>query len=100
MRYVVKFAYVVAIDQYMKVEELPSEHGIADIAYIPKKRSPLPALIVELKWNRPAEGAIRQIKDRNYPAVIREYEGPVVLVGINYDPEAKEHTCVIERLSV
>ncbi len=100
LRYVVKFAYVVAIDQYMKVEELPSEHGIADIAYIPKKRSPLPALIVELKWNRPAEGAIRQIKDRNYPAVIREYEGPVVLVGINYDPEAKEHTCVIERLSV
>ncbi len=43
---------------------------------------------------------IRQIKDRNYPAVIREYEGPVVLVGINYDPETKEHTCEIERLAV
>ena len=28
------------------------------------------------------------------------YEGPVVLVGINYDPETKEHTCEIERLAV
>ena len=100
LRYVVKFAYVAAIDQYMKVEELPSGHGIADIAYIPKKRSPLPALLVELKWNKSAEGAIGQIKDRNYPAVIREYEGAVVLVGINYDPETKEHSCEIERVQV
>ena len=100
LRYVVKFAYVAAIDQYMKVEELPSGHGIADIAYIPKKRSPLPALLVELKWNKSAEGAIRQIKDRNYPAVIKEYAGPVVLVGINYDPETKEHSCEIERVHV
>ena len=100
LRYVVKFAYIAAIDQYMKVEELPSGHGIADIAYIPKKRSQLPALIVELKWNRSAEGAIGQIKDKNYPAVMKEYEGPVVLVGINYDPETKKHACVIERLSV
>lgn len=100
LRYIVKFAYIAAVDQYMKVEELPSGHGIADIVYIPKKRSHLPALIVELKWNRSAGGAIRQIKDRNYPAVIREYEGPVVLVGINYDPETKEHTCEIERLAV
>ena len=100
LRYVVKFAYVAAVDQYMKIEELPSGHGIADIAYIPKRRSPLPALIVELKWNKSAEGAIRQIKDRNYPAVIREYEGAAVLVGINYDPEKKEHTCEIERLHI
>lgn len=100
LRYVVKFAYVAAIDQYMKVEELPSGHGIADIAYIPKKRSQLPALIVESKWYRSAEGAIRQIKDRNYPAVMKEYEGTAVLAGINYDPETKEHACVIERLSV
>lgn len=100
LRYVVKFAYVAAVDQYMKIEELPSGHGIADIAYIPKRRSPLPALIVELKWNKSAEGAIGQIKDRNYPAVIREYEGAAVLVGINYDPEKKEHTCEIERLHI
>ena len=43
---------------------------------------------------------IRHIMDRYYPAVIRVYEGPVVLVGINYDPETKEHTCEIERLAV
>lgn len=100
LRYVVKFAYVAAVDQYMKVEELPSGHGIADIAYIPKKRSPLPALVVELKWNKSAGGAIGQIKAQNYPAVIKEYEGDVVLVGINYDPETKAYTCEIERLPV
>ncbi len=100
LRYVVKFAYIAAVDQYMKVEELPSGHGIADIVYIPKRRSPLPALIIELKWNKSAEGAIGQIKDRNYPAVIRKYEGAAVLVGINYDPEKKEHTCEIERLHI
>ena len=35
LRYIVKFAYISAIGQYMKVEELPSGHGIADVVYLP-----------------------------------------------------------------
>jgi aminoglycoside N3'-acetyltransferase len=27
-----------------------------------------------------------------------DYKGKVLLVGVNYDKETKEHTCVIEEL--
>lgn len=49
----------------------------------------LPALVIELKWNKSSEGAIRQIKERNYPAVLEDYGGGIVLVGISYDTEKK-----------
>ena len=100
LRYVVKFAYIAAIDQYLKVEELPSGHGIADVAYLPKKRSRLPAMVIELKWNKTSEGAIGQIKDRNYPAILKGYGGDVILVGINYSEKTGVHTCKIERIQV
>ncbi len=98
LRYVIKFAYIAAVDQYLKVEELPSGKGIADVVYLPKRNSTLPALVVELKWNKTSEGAIRQITERNYPAVLEEYGGEVVMAGINYDTEKKVHSCLIERI--
>ena len=98
LRYVIKFAYIAAVDQYLKVEELPSGKGIADVVYLPKQKSMLPALVVELKWNKSSEGAIRQVKDRNYPAVLKNYGGEVVIVGISYDAKKKGHSCVIERV--
>ena len=49
------------------IQELPSGKGFADIVYIPKRKfSEKPALVVELKWNRSAEGAIDQIKRKEY----------------------------------
>lgn len=99
LRYVIKFAYIAAIDQYMKIEELPSGKGIADVVYLPKPKSTLPALIIELKWNKSSEGAIQQIKERNYPAILKNYSGNVVIAaGISYDTKQKEHSCMIERL--
>ena len=98
LRYVLKFAYIAALDQYLKVEELPSGKGIADVVYLPKQKSVLPALVVELKWNKPSEGAIRQIKERDYPAVLKGYGGEIVIVGISYDAKKKEYSCVIERI--
>ena len=56
LRYVIKFAYIVAIDQYLKVEEIPSGRGIADVVYLPKRKSLLPALVIELKWNKSSQG--------------------------------------------
>ena len=97
LRYVIKFAYIAAVDQYLKVEELPSGKGIADVVYLPKRRFLLPALVVELKWDKSSEGAIRQVKVRNYPAVLKDYGGEIVLVGIAYDARKKAHSCVIER---
>ena len=65
--------------------------------FLPKRRSTLPAMIVELKWNREAEGAVKQIRERNYPKVLTNYGGRIVLVGINYDGDTKKHECVIEE---
>ena len=55
-----------------------------------------PALVVELKWNRSAEGAIEQIKKKDYSAWIQGYTGDILLVGLSYDPKNKKHSCIIE----
>ena len=96
LRYVIKMAYISCVDQYAKVEELPSGHGIADVVFLPKRRSVLPAMMIELKWNKDAEGALRQIKDRNYPKILKNFGGEIVLVGVNYDENTKTHDCKIE----
>ena len=100
LRYVIKFAYIVCIDYYLKVEELPTGKGIADVVFIPKRDTALPAMIVELKWNETAESAIDQIKDKNYPSLLENYFGEMVLVGINYNEKTKEHSCRIERIEL
>ena len=43
------------------------------------------------------QGAIRQIRERQYASWIQDYTGDILLVGISYDRESKTHTCVIER---
>ena len=75
----IKFAYIAAVEQYLRIEELPSGHGIADVVFLPKRLSGLPAMVVELKWNKSPEGAIRQIREKNYPAVIKDYGGEIAL---------------------
>lgn len=66
--------------------------------YLPKKRSRLPAMVIELKWNKTSKGAIDQIMDRNYPEILKEYGGDMILVGINYSEKTNVHTCRIERV--
>ena len=83
--------------EYTKVREFPTGKGFADIVYLPKKYSDKPAMIVELKYNVSAEGAIAQIKERKYVESLKEYQGNLLLVGINYDRDSKKHTCVIEK---
>lgn len=104
LRSVIKLAYFGYKDYYMKFEELASGEGYADIVYLPKKRVPLPALVIELKWNQSAEGAISQIKKKKYPTAIQDFGGEILLVGINYDKNApageRKHTCVIEKNQV
>ena len=100
LRYTVKMAYISSVDQYLRVEELPTGRGLADLVFLPKPRSPLPALVVELKWNKTAEGAIAQIKEKKYPALLQGYTGLLVLAGVNYDAQTKEHDCRIERVEM
>ena len=89
LRYVIKFAYIVCINYYLKVEELPTGKGIADVVFIPKRDTSLPAMIVELKWNESADSAIEQIKKRYYPSILKGNVGEIVLVGINYNKKSK-----------
>lgn len=93
----VLMAYYSAKAYYLNpVMEFPSGKGFADVIYLPRRNVDRPALVVELKWNRSAEGAIAQIKDREYASWLKGYAGNILLVGINYD-ERKGHTCMIEQ---
>ena len=72
--------------------------GFADLVYLPlHKDINKPAILMELKWNKSAKTAITQIKERQYPKSLEDYAGEILLVGIDYQKETKEHTCVIER---
>ena len=54
-------------------------------------------MIVELKWNEPAEGAIAQIKDKKYVKALEGYAGDLLLVGISYQKKSKKHDCIREK---
>lgn len=97
LRAVIQVAYFAYRDYYMKLEELPTGEGYADIVYFPKSGKGVPALLVELKWNKSAVGAIQQIKDKQYPNVLEGYGGELLLVGINYDKDSREYECRIEK---
>ena len=91
-------AYYSAKAYYMNpIMELPTGKGFADVVYLPKRDMNCPALVVELKWNKSADGAIKQIIDREYASWIKDYTGEILLVGINYSQETKTHTCMIEK---
>lgn len=94
---VLSIAYIWAKNKYIIHRELATGKGYADLVMIPRKDVDLPALVVELKYNKDTETAIDQIKKKNYPAKIAEYVGNLLLVGINYDKETKLHTCKIEK---
>jgi hypothetical protein len=99
LRSVIRFAYISCVDEYLRIEELPTGIGYADVVYIPKKGSALPVMIVELKMNKSADSAIEQIKNRNYPQALKDYGSDILLVGVSYDDKTKKHSCRIEKIS-
>ena len=56
-------------------------------------------MVVELKWHQTADAAIAQIKNKKYPDALQGYN-KMLLVGINYDKDSKEHECIIEKIEV
>lgn len=97
LRSAIRFAYITYVDEFIEVDEFPSGTGYADMVFMPKKGSKMPVILVELKWNKTAESAIRQIKNRDYPHAFENYGGDIYLVAINYDADTKKHTCKIEK---
>ena len=95
----VHLAFYFAREYYTIVRELPTGKGYADICFIPRKLyADKQAVVIELKWDKSAEGAIAQIKNKEYVEALKDYHGNLLLAGINYDKKEKEHTCVIEQL--
>lgn len=99
LRYVVITAYQSAMEHYMRFEELASGKGYSDILFLPRRTSSKPALLIELKWDKNADKAITQIREKNYMNITKkfDYEGGLILVGINYSTKDKKHTCRIEK---
>lgn len=99
LSYTISLALYAARNFYTIIRELPAGRGFADMVFIPSIRFPeKPALVVELKWDRTAEGAIAQIKEKQYAKSLETYRGRILLVGISYDRKTKEHSCIIEEL--
>lgn len=97
LRSVLKLGYISAIDDFVSIQELPMGKGYADLAFIPRLGGSRPAVVVELKWNKTENAAIDQIKNHNYPDVLKRFTDNILLVGINYDATTKQHTCKIEK---
>ena len=98
LSYTISLALYAARNFYSVHRELSGGKGFADIVYVPRKRFlDKPALVVELKWDKNAEGAIQQIKEKEYCRSLEEYKGNLLLVGINYDKKTQVHTCKIEQ---
>ena len=95
---VLYMAYYSALVYYARpIAEMPTGKGAADLVYLPLRNVDRPALVVELKWDQSAEGAIRQIREKHYTQWPESYTGEILLVGINYDRKSKKHTCAIEK---
>lgn len=95
---IISLAYYHAMNEYILIREMPTGKGYADVVFLPRKQSDKPALIVELKFNQSARGAIEQIKKKQYIKALEEYKGNLLLVGVNYDKEKKEYQCKIEKV--
>lgn len=99
---VLTVAYLSAMQYYfIPVREMPSGRGFADYVFIPKPEyvGRMPALVIELKWNKDAETALRQIKEKQYTQAVEGYTGEILLVGVNYDKKSGRHRCLIEKSS-
>ena len=70
---------------------------LADVVYLPRRGDPAPALLVELKWDRSPEATIAQVRERDYPAVLHDWGGSILLVGITIECKTKRHVCRIEE---
>lgn len=96
----INLAFYFAKEYYTIIRELPTGKGFADICLIPRRlHADKPAVVIELKKDKNAQGAIDQIKQKHYVKALEDYRGNLLLAGINYGKD-KKHTCVIEEMVV
>lgn len=87
----ITLAYYAAQPFYKIFRELPTGKGFADMVFIPLPKSPRPAIVVELKYDKTADGAIAQIRRKDYPASLKGFSKRIILLGINYNKAEAKH---------
>ena len=111
---VLSIAYYYASNDYVIHRELATGKGFADLVFVPRKNVDSPAIVIELKYDKAVDTAIDQIKRKNYPAKVAQYlnlpssgshcplptaHSQLLLVGITYHRDSKQHECRIERFA-
>ncbi|MCD7841589.1 MAG: AAA family ATPase, partial [Lachnospiraceae bacterium] len=71
----IMIAYYTARRIYKIVPEFPQGKGFADLVFLPRKGSDKPVMIVELKCDKDADTAIRQIHENRYEGDLKKYFG-------------------------
>lgn len=101
---VIRLVYLEARDYYQINREDKAGTGYVDFIFYPWKKD-ADCIILELKVDKSAEEAVRQIKDRGYALNFQGklgekplYTGRILAVGIAYNKESKEHSCIVETL--
>lgn len=98
LSYTISLALYAARNFYTIHRGFAGGKGFADLVFVPRRHfRDKPALVVELKWNKSVESALEQIKRKEYCRSLEEYHGNLLLVGVNYDRNTKEHVCLIEE---
>ena len=97
---VISLAYYTAKKKYAVYREMPAGKGFADLVFVPGRKTDSPAMIVELKYEKSVETAMKQIKEKRYMDCLKDYRGEILLVGVEYDKnsETKKHVCRIEKI--
>lgn len=101
---VVNLVYLSARDKYRIEREDKAGKGYVDFIFYPLNPRH-DGMIIELKVNHTSEEAIWQIKEKQYALKFKGklgeeqvYTGRILAIGISYDKEKKQHSCLVEVL--
>ena len=92
----ITLAYYAAKRYYKIFREQPAGKGFADMIFLPLPGSTRPAIVIELKQNKSAQGAIDQIKNKNYPQALQGLSKRILLVGIGWSKRKAHHYVKID----
>ena len=103
---IVNLVYLAARDSYRVEREDKAGTGYVDFIFYPYDTT-ADCMILELKVDHTPDEAIAQIKEKKYAlkfvpklAGQKIYTGRILVVGIGYWRDSKEHSCKVEELNV
>ena len=91
-------SYDYARKEYNFFKEANVGIGRADLILVPY-RTNKPGIIFELKVDSSCLEAIKQIKEKDYLKSFTNYEGKILLIGINLNSKTKKHSVLIEEVN-